>query len=101
MLTYNIRNVADYFVECSKQAGIDGFGKKVANSDRFTVLKNAIDVSKYRYTKERHEEMKEKFGMSDDYVIGHVGRFAEVKNHRFIIDVYSEIVKKIRQSLFL
>lgn len=98
MLTYNIRNVADYFFACSGQAGIDGFGKKVVNSDRFTVLKNAIDVSKYRYTKERHEKMKEKFGMSDDYVIGHIGRFAEVKNHRFIIDVYSEIVKREKKT---
>ena len=34
-------------------------------------------------------------------VIGHVGRFVEQKNHRFLIDIFNEIHKKNNNSLLL
>lgn len=93
MLTYRIRYVADYFMACSVEAGVAGFGKKVENSDRFMVLKNAINCGDYQYNEERHIALKKKFQLEDKFVIGHVGRFVEVKNHDFLIDVFNEIQK--------
>ena len=34
-------------------------------------------------------------------VIGHVGRFVEQKNHRFLIDIFNEIHKKNNNSILL
>ncbi len=39
--------------------------------------------------------MREELGYSDnDFVIGHVGRFSEPKNHMFLLDVFAEVHKK-------
>lgn len=93
ILTYRIRYVADYFMACSIEAGKAGFGKKVINTDRFMVLKNAINCNAYRYSENRHSSLKEQFGLEKKIVIGHIGRFVEVKNHEFLVDVFYEIQK--------
>ena len=37
--TYPIRYIADYFWGCSRKAGIDRYGIKIVESERFHVLK--------------------------------------------------------------
>lgn len=90
MFSYNTRNVADYFLGCSKVAGIDRYGKKiVANSSKFKVLQNAIDVDKYVYSTERRQEIRNELGYSpEQLVIGHVGRMTAEKNHAFILKIF-------------
>lgn len=101
VFAYRVRYIADYFFACSNQAGIDRFGEKVVNSNRFEVINNAIDSEKYKYTLERHIELKKKYGFEDKLIIGHVGRFAPEKNHKFIVDVFEEICKKERKSILM
>lgn len=100
-LTHRIRYVADYFLACSKEAGIAGFGKKVVSSDDFSILYNAIDCKLYKYSLSRHQMLKQKFGFQDKTIIGHVGRFVEAKNHSFIIDVFHELHKRNKNSLLV
>ena len=90
MLSYPTRNVADYFMACSKQAGIDRFGKAVVASDKFRVLNNGIDVARYACTNAEHAAAKRAAGYDDSIVIGHVGRLTEIKNHKFLIDTFCE-----------
>ena len=45
--------------------------------------------------------MKEKLGVTDKFVIGHVGRFRFQKNHSFIIDIFKEVCKKEPNSTLL
>lgn len=93
-LAYWVRYVADYFFACSKEAGIDRFGDKIVKSNRFQVINNAIENQKFTYTKERHQTMKRKFGVEDKIVLGHVGRFVPVKNHKFMINIFEAINKR-------
>ena len=37
----------------------------------------------------------------EDLVIGHIGRFTDAKNHPFIIDVFSEIIKINPQAILV
>ncbi|WP_225732922.1 glycosyltransferase [Pseudoclavibacter sp. CFCC 11306] len=37
--------------------------------------------------------MREQLQVSDRFVVGHFGRFVEQKNHLFLIDVFSEVLK--------
>ena len=94
MLSHPVRYIADYFYACSKQAGIDRFGEKVVKSGSFSILNNGIDASAYRYSQERHDELKEKFHLKNKTIYGHVGRFVPEKNHIFLMDVFTEIQKK-------
>lgn len=60
----------------------------------FSILNNGIDASAYRYSQERHDELKEKFHLKNKTIYGHVGRFVPEKNHIFLMDVFTEIQKK-------
>lgn len=101
-LQYNLRNVADYCMGCSKTANIWLYGEKVANSNRAYVFKNSIDTDKFLFNDEIRNKIKNEYKIKDDeVVIGHVGRFFEVKNHEFLIEIYNAILKKEEKSKLL
>ena len=54
-------------------------------------MKNGIDCDRFRYSEEKRNEIRERFGFTDEIVLGHVGRFDEQKNHLFLIDVLNKI----------
>ena len=74
---------------CSKSAGNWMFGK-----NKYHILYNAIDIEKYKYESKESIRLKDKLGLKNELVIGHVGRFNPQKNHTFLIDVYYECLKK-------
>ncbi len=102
ILQYSIRNVADYYFACSVQAGQWLYGKKVVSSTNFKVLKNAIDVTMYPYSVEKREKVYRELQIPDgSFVIGHVGRFVEVKNHIFLIEVFEKIYALNNKAVLL
>lgn len=72
---------------CGKQAGNWMFGK-----NKYTIVRNAIDTNKYRYSPENEKIVRAKLGLSNDIVVGHVGNFTTAKNHSFLIEVFREIL---------
>ena len=95
VLQYPLRFQADYFFGCSEIAGQWLFGKKVVKSDRYFMLKNAVDVDRFSYRANAREEIRRKLGIGDnDFVIGHIGRMHPQKNHRFLIDCFREIAEQ-------
>lgn len=91
--SFPTRYVADYFFACSKQAGIDRYGKK-AIGNNFTVLNNAIDSALYRYSPDVRRSKRIELNIENSFVIGHVGRFEYQKNHEFLVDAFYEIHKR-------
>ena len=49
----------------------------------------------------RTEKLKENLGLKDEIVYCHVGRICKQKNQKFIIEIFSEIVKKQPNSILL
>lgn len=95
ILSYPTRNIADYFFMCSKQAGIDRYGQRAASdSNRAFLLPNAIDTESFRFGISARNEKRKEFGIKEnEYVIGHVGRFVDVKNHSFLLNVFKKAVE--------
>lgn len=83
--------VADYYFACSIPAGEYMFPKKIVASSRFRVIRNAIDSDKFVYNKEIRHEYRDLLGVKNELLIGHVGRFVEVKNHEFLIRVFKHV----------
>ena len=65
------------------------------------VLNNGIDFSKFEKTlNQKTVRMRE--GIPENAcVIGHVGRFNEVKNHRFLVEVFEKFHKKDENTFLL
>lgn len=81
-------------VACSETAGKWMFIRT------FTVLNNAVDVEKFRYSEQKRNEMREKYGLNDsDYVIGHAGKmFSDQKNQEYLISIFPTIKEKIPEA---
>lgn len=85
---------ATHFFGCS-EAAVNCFFGSYGNKIHYDIIKNAIDISRYRYSAEIRSNMRKSLGIDDEYVIGHVGRFEYVKNHDFIIDMFAEFKKRM------
>ena len=102
-VSWPTRFLADYYLGCSYQAGLDRFGKAVVSSKRFSVCNNGIDMKAYRFDPKIRAQYRAELGISSDTkAICHVGRFAEQKNHQFLIEAFSCAVNADPcQELFL
>lgn len=66
-----------------------------------TVLENPIDIKRFQKPELSETEAKKKLGISENaYVIGHVGRFVPLKNHKWLIQVFKSI-SEIKPEAFL
>lgn len=94
ILQYPLRYIADYLFACSDKAGIWLYGEKAFNGPKYGFIPNCIDIDSFRFSLDKRNDLRESYHISPDtFLIGHVGRFHEAKNHDFIIDVFNEVLK--------
>ena len=93
---------ANRYMCCSEYAGRWLFGSKEYDKGNVYLLNNAIDLDKYRYNEIIRKSKREELGIEKNtFVVGHIGRFVEQKNHRFLIDLFNEIHKDNKNSILL
>lgn len=83
----------DAMVAPSDLAAKYTFGEKNFNSGKVKILKNGLDVSLFKFDKVYRDDIREELNLKDRFVIGHVGRFFEQKNHDFLIEIFNEYHK--------
>ncbi|MFI3326554.1 MAG: glycosyltransferase, partial [Clostridia bacterium] len=76
----------------SKYAANWIYGEK--NLNKCKIIRNALDLEKYKYDEELRSSKRSELGVSDNFVIGHIGRYEYQKNHEFLIDIFYEAYKK-------
>lgn len=95
--TFIYSTFADSLLACSEQAGKDVFGKK-----EFTIMKNSIDVDKFKYNYDIRGKIRDALNISNQtFVVGTVCRYARQKNPIFMIDIVNEILKLGIDTRFL
>ena len=77
---------SNQYFACGLSAGEFLYGKK-----EFKIIKNAIDVEKFANAQKRNDPVLN--SLEESFVIGHVGRFNEQKNHKFLIEIFSQYYK--------
>lgn len=92
----SIPQYATHLFACGEEAG-----KWMFNGKNFIVLNNAIDTQHFVYDMNKRSLVRGKLGVTDDFIIGHVGRFNKQKNHDFLIDIFNEVHKIINNSKLL
>ena len=94
MLRPFARLFATHYFACSRLSGEWMYGKKMMDIGKVKIVNNAIDLKKYEFNPRKREILRKELGLTDEFVIGHVGRFMFQKNHEFLIDVFAEACKK-------
>ncbi len=75
----------DYMLSCSKAASISVFGERAYEAGRVDFAPNAIDTDQFAFDEEARNRIRAEFQIPEGaLVIGHVGRFAPVKNQLFL-----------------
>ena len=94
-----ILHYATDFFACSKVAGKWLFDEKTMRSDRFHIIHNALHVEKFFYHETIRQKIREELGVENRFVVGHVGRFEEQKNHEFLVDIFNEMADTISKEV--
>lgn len=95
-----INKIADLKFAASKQAASWLFNEN-QTTEKVYVIKNGIDVSKFTFSQESREIVKDKLKLDGQFVIGHVGRFNKVKNHSFLLQIFNEVKKQHSHSTLM
>jgi glycosyltransferase involved in cell wall biosynthesis len=77
----------------SELAAAELFGENWRAESRFQILHHGLDLHPFQESFDRREVRSELGIPSDAPVIGHVGRFDEQKNHRFLLEVAHRLLK--------
>lgn len=96
-----LRHQADVLMACSLDAGEWLYGKRACRSERFILLPNGIDTGRFVLAPGTRERYRRELGLEGRYVIGNVGRFYDVKNHTFLLDVFQKIHAREPEAMLL
>lgn len=67
------------------------FGKGCVEKGKALILNNGIDTDIFSYSDELRTETRKSLGLNDEFTLIHVGRFVDVKNHDFLVDVFEQV----------
>ncbi len=101
LMKFVMQKNADVLCACSMEAARYVFTSHAVQRGDVIIVKNGIDLQKFQYNKKTRNEIKKELNLDDQLVVGHIGRFAEQKNHEFLIDIFAEIIKKKPTSVLL
>lgn len=79
-----LKYYSTFNIACSEKAGEWLFGK-----NDYVVINNGINFESYKFDEEKRNRIRTDMGIDEDtFVLGHIGRFAPQKNHKFLIDMF-------------
>lgn len=96
-LSHSIRNVPLIYLgkklsTASAACTIDA-GNFLFKKEKFNIINNAIDVSRFKFNKKTRDRVREKLGINKEIVLGHLGRMEPEKNHEFILNLFNYMTK--------
>lgn len=93
---------ATNYFSCSEFAGRWQFGNKAYEKGQVYLMNNAIEINKFMFNESIRQSLRKELNISEDtFVIGHIGRFVETKNHSFLLDIIKDIQAKKNDTILV
>ena len=92
--------VATHYLGCSDLA-LKWLYKGTGRYNQAVMINNGINSGQFAYDVRVRRFVREKLGINDQIVFGHIGRFSKMKNHKFIIDVFHSYLVKYGNAFLL
>lgn len=90
---YELAKYATDYWACSNSAAKWMFPK--SKLSKVKIINNAIDVKQYRYSFYNAQKIRKLEGITDDFVIGNVGRLVYQKNQSFALQIIKQLIPRI------
>ena len=85
-----------HMVACSDIAGDWLFGA----GSNYRLIRNVIEIDNFTSSSSVRSRVRAELGIGDDQLlIGHVGRFVTVKNHKFLLEVFKCVLDSNPQAI--
>jgi glycosyltransferase involved in cell wall biosynthesis len=84
----NLDCYATHLLACSEEAGRWMFGRRP-----FTVIRNGIDIEKYRYRTESRTAIREQYGFGENLLVGVIGRLSAQKNPEYALRILEALFR--------
>lgn len=82
------------FLACSTGAAEWIFPRKLIDNGRVEIIPNGIDTERFAFGEDKRMKFRSELGLTDELVIGNIGRFQKQKNHRFMVQMFREVLRK-------
>ena len=96
-----MQKYATHWVGCSKLACEWLYGQGCVEAGRAKVILNGIDTRLFIFNDEVRQRVRKEWNLEDKFVIGHVGRFVNQKNHTFLLDIFAEVARRREDAVLL
>lgn len=90
-----LNGLVTYPVACSAAAG------KMLYTKPYLVLTNGVDCECFRFSPEKRSSIRERLNIGDAFVVGHIGRFSQQKNHQRLLHIFAALLQIRPNSILL
>ena len=97
-MRFLINRLSTVKLSCGEKAGDFLFGKR----GKYSILYNGINFDKYLMVEKKDvEKLKRKYNIGNKVIIGNVGRFVDIKNQIFFIQIAKELQKYNKEFVIM
>jgi glycosyltransferase involved in cell wall biosynthesis len=86
---------------CSGASADFLFSQRELDQKGFQFIPNGIDTERFRFDPNVRETVRRELGLTDQFVVGCVGRLCYQKNQTFLLEVFAEVLKRHPKSSLL
>ena len=90
-------NIATDFWACSEMCA-DWLFRPYISEERIRIVPNFIDTERFKYDDKKRQIVRKKIGVTNEVVYGFVGRLEPVKNLMFLINAFSAVSHKNKNT---
>lgn len=94
---YHQKKLSKYatnLLACSSEAAQWLYGGMKLGNISVQILKNGIPIENFKFDEHKRQQKREELNLIGKKIVGHIGKFIEVKNHTFLIDVIDALIKQ-------
>lgn len=84
---------------CSEKAARWLYGAEPFKKGEVYIVNNAVDLSRFRFSIDTRNKVRKELGIKENtLLVGHIGRFCQQKNHKFLLDIFALLKKTHKES---
>lgn len=95
MMRRAVNQLADVRLACGEEAAKWLYG----TTKGVCIVPLPVVCSRYIFSQKQYLKLREKYGYVGKKIYVHVGRFSDVKNHRFLIEIFKNLKEMDRNSI--
>jgi glycosyltransferase involved in cell wall biosynthesis len=96
-----VRHYSTHGIAVSTRAAVALFGSRWKRDSRWRVMPCGLDLKPFQASYDR-DAIRSEYGVPlNAFVVGHVGRFVEQKNHAFLVEIFAAVVRRQPQAVLV